>query len=182
MPRRLFKQLSRQRHHLRTRWYMKPFQSVFGESSYWSLNRRNVTRAVALGLFIAFLPPPIPHTLMAVFAAIALRVNIPVTLTSIFITNPVTMGPLYYAAYWVGCHVLGDTPMTRLPKAAPGDWLPAFHGPILEPFIIGCLLLGLAVAVLGYIVLGLSWHLSLVYKFYQRKRLRREKENRRNSP
>jgi uncharacterized protein len=176
MPRRFFKKLSRQRHHLRTRWYMRPFDSVFGEATYWSLNRRNVTRAVALGLFIAFLPPPIPHTLAALAASIALRVNIPVTIAAVFITNPVTMGPLYYGAYWIGCFVMGITAMTRLPAAAPGAWLPAFKGPVLEPFLIGCLLVGLATAVLGYVLLGLSWHLSLVYKFYKRKRLRRRRQ------
>jgi uncharacterized protein (DUF2062 family) len=178
MPRRLFKKLSRQRHHLRTRWFMRPFDFVFGDAAYWSLNRRNVTRAVALGFFIAFLPPPIPHTVMAIVAAVALRVNIPVTLASIFLTNPVTMLPLYYAAYWTGCHAIGKVPMTHLPKAHPGDWLPALHGPILEPFILGSLILGLLAALIGYVVLGASWHLSLVYKFYKRKRLRRDKEAR----
>lgn len=176
MPRQFFKKLSRQRHHLQTRWYMRPFAFVFGDAAYWSINRRNVTRAVALGFFIAFLPPPIPHTLMALALSIALRVNIPVTLTAIFITNPVTMIPLYYAAYWSGCYVLGLTPLNRLPAFNNHDWLPAFHGPFLEPFVLGCLMLGLAVAVMGYILLGLSWHLSLVHKFYKRKRLRRLKE------
>lgn len=173
MPRRFFKHLSRQRHHLRTRWFMKPFDFVFGDSAYWCLNRRNVTRAVALGFFIAFLPPFLPHTLMALLGAIILRINIPVTLAAIFISNPFTMVPLYYAAYWSGCHLLGIQPLTSLPKANPDDWLPAFHGPILEPFLLGCVILGLAAAVVVYIVLGASWHLSLVYKLYKRRRLRR---------
>lgn len=172
MPRKFFKKLSRQRHHLQTRWYMRPFSFVFGDAAYWSLNRRNVTRAVALGLFIAFLPPPIPHTLVALALSVALRVNIPVTLTAIFITNPVTMVPLYYAAYWSGCYVLGLKPLTALPKMNEHDLLPAFHGPFLEPFVLGCLILGIAAAVIGYTILGLSWHFSLVRKFYKRKRLR----------
>jgi uncharacterized protein (DUF2062 family) len=177
MPRRLFKKLSRQRHHLRTRWFMRPFEFVFGDAAYWSLNRRNVTRGVALGFFMAFLPPFIPHTLMALLAAIILRVNIAVTLASTFITNPFTMVPLYYAAYWTGCHALGLTPMTKLPKLNPHDWLPAFHGPVFEPFVLGCILLGLLAALMGYVILGLFWHLSLVCKFYKRKRLRRIKES-----
>jgi uncharacterized protein (DUF2062 family) len=176
MPRRLFKKLSRQRHHLRTRWYMKPFEFVFGDAAFWSLNRRNVTRAVALGFFIGFMPPVLPHTVLALLAAIALRVNIPVTLTAIFITNPVTMVPLYYAAYWSGCFVLGIKPLTRLPQPKPDTWLPAFHGPFMEPFLLGCLIVGLAVAVAAYILLGASWHFTLVYKFYKRKRLRRQRK------
>ena len=55
------------------------------------------------------------------------------------------------------------------------DLLPAFHGPFLEPFVLGCLILGLAVAAIGYTVLGFSWHLSLVHKFYKRKRLRHQR-------
>jgi uncharacterized protein len=172
MPRRFFKQLNRQRQQLRTRWFMKPFAFAFGDAAYWSIHRRDVTRAVALGLFMAFLPPPIPHTLMALLSAVVLRLNIPVTLASTFISNPLTMVPLYYAAYWSGCHVLGLTPLTRLPKISPDHWLPAFHGPIFEPLVLGCLLLGLVAAVLGYVILGVSWHLSLVWKLYQRKRLR----------
>lgn len=176
MPRRFFKKLNRQRHHLRTRWYMKPFEFVFGDPAYWSLNRRNVTRAVALGFFIAFMPPVVPHTPLALLGAIALRVNIPVTLAAIFITNPVTMVPLYYAAYRSGCFVLNVKPLMRLPHQSHDSWLPAFHGPFMEPFIVGCLMLGLAVAVAGYILLGASWHFTLVYKYYKRKRLRRIKE------
>ena len=184
MPRRFFKKLSRQRHHLRSRWYMRPFQFVFGDAAYWGLNRRNVTRAVALGFFIAFLPPFIPHTLMALLCAIFLRINIPVTLAAIFITNPVTMLPLYYAAYWVGCHVLGLIPVTKgiLMSAGAKHWLLQLKGPILEPLVVGCLLLGLIAAVVGYVVLGLSWHLSLVYKFYKRKQLRHHRENGGNKP
>lgn len=155
---------------------MRPFKFAFGDAAYWSLNRRNVTRAVALGFFIAFMPPVVPHTLLALVAAIALRLNIPVTLASIFITNPVTMVPLYYAAYWSGCFVLDIKPLTQLPKISHDAWLPAFHGPFLEPFVLGCVILGLAAAVSGYVVLGASWHFSLVYKYYKRKRLRHAKE------
>jgi uncharacterized protein (DUF2062 family) len=180
MPLYLFKKLSRQRHHLSTRWYMRPFAFVFGDAAYWSMNRRSVTRAVALGFFLAFLPPPIPHTLVAVAAAIALRVNIPVTMASTFITNPLTMVPVYYAAYRSGCYALGLAPLTRLPGLNPEQWLPAVQGPVLQPFLLGCLLLGLALAVVAYILLGLSWHISLVYKLFTRRQLRRHREQNRD--
>lgn len=181
MPRRFFKNLSRQRHYLRTRWYMRPFEFVFGDAAYWSINRRSVTRAVALGLFVAFLPPFIPHTLAALAGAIALRVNIPVTFAASFITNPFTMLPVFYSAYWFGCWLLHLAPVTvETVQASAGNWQQAFSGPFIKPFLLGCALLGLAAAMLGYVLLGLSWHLSLVYKFYKRKRLRRQKESSRN--
>lgn len=181
MPRRIFKKLSRQRHHLRTRWFMRPFEFVFGDAAYWSLNRRNVTRAVALGFLIAFLPPPIPHTLVALLATIVLRVNIPVTFAATFLTNPFTMLPLFYAAYRSGCLVMGVEPLHALPTGEQ-FWSTWFQGPFLQPFLLGCLLFGLAAATFAYIALGLSWHLSLVYKFRKRKRLRRSKEQQTDTP
>ena len=180
MPRRLFKKLNRQRHRLRSRWFMRPFEFTFGDAGYWSLHRRNVTRAVALGFLIAFVPPPIPHSLLAVLIAVIFRVNIPVTFAATFITNPFTMLPLFYAAYRSGCFVLGLEPLTSLPTGKQ-FWYTWFHGPFLEPFLLGCLLLGLLAATVGYIALGLFWHLSLVNKFFQRKRLRRLKEQNNSS-
>src|SRR3954470_21027227 len=68
MPRRLFKPLSRQRHRWKERWFMRPFRVVLEHPVYWSLNRRSVTRAFALGLFLAFVPLPI-HMLLAALLA-----------------------------------------------------------------------------------------------------------------
>src|SRR5512138_108590 len=106
MPRRVFKSMSRQRHHWKQRWFMQPFRVLLEHPVYWSLNRRNVTRAFALGLFLSFVPLPI-NTLLGVTMALLMRVNIPATLSGTLLTNPLTMLPLYYAAYWIGCTLLG---------------------------------------------------------------------------
>ncbi len=169
MPRRLFKNLSRRRHHWQAKWFMKPFHSVLGDPAYWSTNRRNVTRALALGLFIAFVPLPL-HIFLAALLAIALRVNLPVTLTAVFFTNPLTIVPLYYTAYWIGCHLLGLPMLDRLPSYSADTLLPVWHGPFWRPFLLGSLIMGLAVAALGYVLLGTFWHTTLVRKYYQRKR------------
>lgn len=174
MPRRLFKHLSRQRHHWKAKWFMKPFHSVLGDTAYWSTNRRNVTRALALGLFIAFIPLPL-HILLAALLAIALRVNLPVTLSAVFFTNPLTIVPLYYAAYWTGCHLMGLPVLHRLPHRTVETLLPVWQGPFWQPFLLGSLVLGLAVAALGYILLGTLWHTTLVHKYYKRKRNGRSK-------
>lgn len=173
MPRRLFKQVSRQRHRWQSKWFMKPFASVLGDPALWSINRRNVTRALALGLFIAFIPLP-AHVLLAALMAIALRVNLPVTLTAVFITNPLTVVPLYMAAYWVGAQLMD---INMQPRAASESLQAFWHGPFWQPFLLGCLVLGLTIAMLGYVLLGVFWHTSLVRKYYQRKRERKNKND-----
>ena len=42
------------------------------------------------------------HLLIALGAAIVLRANLAVTCALLFITNPLTAGPIYYAAYRIG--------------------------------------------------------------------------------
>lgn len=166
--------MSRQRHRWKSKWFMRPFEPVLGDPALWSLHRRNVTRALALGLFLAFVPLP-AHVLLAALMAIALRVNLPVTLTAVFFTNPLTIVPLYFAAYWVGAHLLGMPTRKALPDSDQGTLLAFWHGPFWQPFLLGCLVLGLAVAIIGYIALGTFWHTSLVRKYYKRKRERKDK-------
>jgi uncharacterized protein len=167
MPRRLFKPLSRQRHFWSERWFMRPFKLLLGNPTYWSLNRRNVTRALALGLLLAFAPIP-GHTILAALLALALRLNIPVVLSGTLLVNPFTMVPLYLFCYRVG-RLLLDLPPRRFHIEMSWDWLT--HGllPIWKPFLLGCAVVGTLTAIAGYILLGSIWHLQLVLSYYRRK-------------
>ena len=175
MPRRLAKHLSRQRHTLANRWFMRPFRRLLANPAYWSIHRSNVTRAVALGLFIAFIPLPV-HLLVATALAIALQVNIPVALAATFVSNPLTMVPQYYFAYSVGSRLLG-TGLEPFAFEMSWEWLQTGLLPIWKPFLLGCLALGTASALLGYAVLGTLWHVTLVMKYHERKRPGRVKKS-----
>jgi uncharacterized protein len=168
MPRRFFKRLSRRRHTLQSRWFMRPFRTMLANPAYWSVHRANVTRAVALGLFVAFIPLPV-HIILVTVLALWLRLNIPVALATIFVSNPLTMVPQYYVCYWTGSRLLG----TRLNDFAfemSWAWVQSGLLPIWKPFLLGCLVLGMASAVLSYVLLGSIWHITLVMKYHERKR------------
>jgi uncharacterized protein len=167
MPRRVFKPLSRQRHRWKARWFMRPFSSWLENPAYWTLNRRNVTRAFSLGLFLAFVPLPI-HAILATVLALVLRLNIPAAVIGTLIANPLTIVPMFVWAYWIGCHVL-MLPPDPIHFEMSWEWFRTELVPIWKPFLLGCLMSGLLVAVLGYILLGGLWHLSLVVKYHQRK-------------
>ena len=167
MPRRVFKRLSRRRHLWRESWILSPFRKLLENPAYWSLNRKSVTRAFAVGLFIACSPLPL-HVLIAALAALALRINLPVSLATVFVNNPVTMVPLYFSAYWLGCQLLGQ-PLEPFAFEVSRDWLFNHLLPVWKPFLLGCFVMGLVAALAGYVVLGLLWHLSLVFKYHKRK-------------
>ena len=75
----------------------------------WTFNRSNVTRAFALGLFIAFIPPtPLPVHLVDVRATWRVfRLNLPVLVATVFISNPFTWVPQVAGSLWVGAKLLG---------------------------------------------------------------------------
>jgi uncharacterized protein len=168
MPRRVFKSLSRQRHTLKNRWFMRPFKAVVDHPVYWSLNRRSVTRALALGLFVAFIPLPI-HIPVAAALAFLFRLNVPVAIAAVFITNPITMVPMFASAYWLGCQFLG-VPVTQFHFEMTWQWVQTELFPIWKPFLAGCFLAGLFTAALGYTILGTLWQVILVLRYHERKR------------
>jgi uncharacterized protein (DUF2062 family) len=167
MPRRVFKSLNRQRHRWNERWFMRPFRLLLEHPVYWSLNRRNVSRAFALGLAIAFVPIPV-HFLLATVLALSLRLNVPAAIFGTFLANPLTMVPMYMGAYWIGSHLLGIT-THPIAFTMTWDWLTTSLLPIWKPFLLGCLVLSAIAALIGYALLGGIWHLSLVLKYHERK-------------
>jgi uncharacterized protein len=167
MPRRVFKPLSRQRHRWKERWFMRPFRLVLEHPVYWSLNRRNVTRAFAMGLAISFVPIPV-HVPLATLLALLLRLNVPAAIFGTFLNNPLTMVPMYMAAYLVGCGVLG-IPGHNIAFDMSWEWLTLVMPTIWRPLLLGCLVLSAAAAVCGYVLLGGVWHLTLVLKYHERK-------------
>ncbi len=146
---------------------MRPFRLLLEHPAYWSLNRRSVTRAFALGLFISFIPLPV-HIVLSVGLALIFRLNIPAALFGTFLTNPLTTVPLYLAAYWIGCRML-DIPPGTMAFEMSWDWVTTALLPVWKPLLLGCLTLGLLSAVLGYILIGGAWHLSLVLRYRRRK-------------
>lgn len=146
---------------------MRPFRLFLEKPDYWTLNRRNVTRAFALGLFLAFVPLPV-HLVLAVILALVLRLNIPAAVAGTLLANPLTLVPMYVLAYLLGCQLLGID-ARHFSFELSWDWLTTQLLPVWKPFLLGCLVMGAATAVTGYILLGGIWHLSLVFKYHKRK-------------
>ncbi|HEX2492580.1 MAG TPA: DUF2062 domain-containing protein [Steroidobacter sp.] len=167
MPRRFFKPLSRQRHRWKQRWFMRPFRLLLEHPVFWTLNRRNVTRAFAVGLFVGFIPLPI-HLVLGAACALLLRLNLPAAVAGTLISNPLTAAPMYLAAYALGCWLLG-VPPRPIAFEMTWSWFMTAVAPIWKPLLLGCLMLGALTAVAGYALLGGLWHLSLVLKYRKRK-------------
>jgi uncharacterized protein (DUF2062 family) len=167
MPRRFFRKFAFKRHQLSEQWFMTPFRHLLHDHRLWAIRRRTVVPAVAIGIFIAFLPTP-GHTLMGALLALALRVNIPVAALATWVSNPVTMGPMYYFAYRLGRYLL-RTPLQEFQFEMSWDWVTHTFLTIWQPMLLGCFILGVLAAVTSYITLDLFWRSSIAdYKTRKR--------------
>lgn len=150
------------------------FVSVFGtllhDPNLWHLNRRSVANAVAVGLFAMYLPP-LGQTLIAAALAIWLRVNLPIAVALVWVSNPLTGPPMYYFAYVLGCWTLG------LPPGGfdPAFWLDWHHWiEIIEPLLLGCLICSSVCALIGYATIRLLWRWRVVRQIERRRARYRE--------
>ena len=151
---------------------------VFGrpllDPDLWHLGRNSVAWAVSIGLFMAWVPAPF-QMVLAAGAAIVVRCNLPVSVAMVWISNPVTMAPLFYAAHQLGASIL-SRPAGGFRIELSLRWLLEELGKVWEPLLLGCFLMGLASAILGQILIRLLWRAHVIVSWRDR-RTRRRKRN-----
>lgn len=156
---------------------LRPFASHLSQPALWRMTRRSVPRGVALGLFVGVIIP-FMHTLIAAVLAIPLRANVAVAAAVTLVINPLTIPPLYYAAYRIGSWELHhEAPLVNQATAERFSselsrmlfWIHQASGPIA----VGVLSIAAAAAVIGYFGASLAWRGWLGSKFRQRRAPRR---------
>lgn len=167
MPRRFFRKFAIKRHRLAESRLMAPFQNLMHDPRLWGIRRRTVVPAFALGLFVAFQPFP-GHPLYAALLALGMRLNIPVAIVSTFVSNPLTMGPMYYSTYRFGRWLLNEEHVPFEFELSL-DWVTQKFVTIWQPMVAGSLLVGAAVALIAYVSVDLLWR-SSVHDYKTRKR------------
>lgn len=123
----------------------------------WHFGRRSVANGVALGLFVAFTPTIPFHMVLAAVGAVCLRVNLPVALAACWVSNPVTILPMYWAGWKIGHYVLAAVPWLTGPlqtRAADDDKWAAVEIHSLYLWT-GCLILAVLAASAGHLVVRL---------------------------
>ncbi len=144
--------------------------NVFGEGlqhqSLWHLNKRSVSSAFAVGLFCAFLPIPFQMVLAAALAII-FAANLPISITLVWITNPITMPAIFYFAYTVGNKALNiETKITSFNVSL--EWFFYSINSIWEPLLLGSLILSMISSVVGYFFIRLYWRYYIVSEWRAR--------------
>lgn len=155
---------------------LRPFARHLTHASLWRMTRRSVPRGVALGLFVGVIIP-FMHTAIAAIAAIPLRANVAMAAAFTLVVNPLTIPPLYYAAYRIGSWELHHDASLVNPAAAERFsselsrllfWVHQASGPIA----VGVLTIAAAAGLIGYLGAALVWRFWSRSRWQQRRHTR----------
>lgn len=143
------------------------------DPNLWHLNRRSVSRACAIGLFVAWIPAP-GQMIIAASSALYFRANLAIAVALVWLTNPFTWLPLFYFAYHLG--------LWSLDKPVPGKDLALTADNILHslhsfgiPLLLGCVMLGVLCSVFGYYGSRYFWIWRVRRQWQHRQQARENK-------
>ncbi len=146
---------------------------------------------VSIGLFVAFLPTIGFQMGLALVIAWMFNASRPAAIASVWVTNPITMGPLYAMAYFIGrpfWYAHPEISFTELSTTIHGSEnsfftvssvFSAFHNMysmgsgLYVPMLIGGIAMGLVASFLGY------FPTKSITTQYQRIRRRKSRHDRR---
>lgn len=146
----------------------------------WHVSRRGLAMGVALGIFFGLLIP-VAQIPASAAVAVVLRANVPAAVASTLVTNPVTFGPVYYAAWRLGSALLGERvdagqrPPRHDAAPAPADegwWQGLTRGlaGVGKPLVLGLAILACSIGLLTYFVISWAWVARV--RWARRRRLR----------
>lgn len=158
--------------------FLRPF---LGHPALWHMNRRSAAGAMFWGLYCTFLPLPVQMG-AAALAAVCFRVNLPLCVALVWLSNPLTVVPILYYSYVLGCHLLLQPVLNAAGLQAllldclhallgPGHALPAGEASqLLWPLLLGSQVAGVAAGLSGYGGLRLYWRWHVVRAWRRRGR------------
>ncbi len=162
MPRKFFQRFLPKPQTIKENKTLQIFGNWLHEPNLWHLNRRSVAGAFAVGLFFAWMPVPF-QMVLAAGAAIWIGTNLPLSIALVWITNPVTIPPMFYFAYTVGTWIVGE-PAMDFSFELTFDWLLNELGAIWKPFLVGCFTLASVSSLIGYFGIDAFWRYEVAHR------------------
>lgn len=167
MPKKLIKRFLPNPETIKKQKALKIFGNLLYNPNLWCLNRRSASGAFAVGLFMAFIPLP-SQMIMAAGLAVLFGVNLPLSVALVWVSNPITMPPIFYCAYKLGAWLLQQPPQHFHFELSWHYLNEQFHS-IAPPLMLGSLVCATIAAILGYCVIQGFWRYSVVRNWQKRR-------------
>ncbi|MCZ4128223.1 DUF2062 domain-containing protein [Stutzerimonas balearica] len=155
MPRRIFKRYMPHPDRIKGNKSLRFLGGLIHDPNLWHLNRHSVARAMGIGLFWAMIPMPM-QMLAAALCALPARANLPIAVGLVWLTNPLTMPPVFYCNYKLGAWLM-DTPAIGMPDELSLAWVTHLLRDNWQPLYLGSLVMAAVLALLGYFGTQAYW-------------------------
>ena len=126
-------------------------------TAYFSANRKMISRGVLLGIFIAFIPMPMQMAAVVLFTPFW-KFNVPIAIAMCWVTNPLSMPPIYYVEYLTGSFILG---MDIAPVELTMEWFSDNISKIFVPLYVGAFFYSIVGSLGGYYLVRILWKRSV---------------------
>ncbi|MEM8499058.1 MAG: DUF2062 domain-containing protein [Pseudomonadota bacterium] len=171
MPRRFFKRYAPDPEKLKQTKHLRWLGRSMDDPNCWHVNRQSVSRAFLIGFIVAFMPIPM-QMLVAGICALRFHANLPIAVGLVWMTNPITFAPMFYAAYRVGSALLNVDPvaisfdggLSAISYQLADIWL---------PMLLGSVVCGVLSGLVAYAIVWRVWRWQVVSRWQERKRQRK---------
>lgn len=167
MPKHLIKKYFPDRDTIRNHKHLQVFGNLLHDANLWHMNRRSVSGAFAAGLFWSMIPIPL-QMLAAAACAIIFRVNMPISVALVWLTNPITMPPIFYINYLFGAWLMQSPPLEKGFEVSM-EWFTESMHLIWQPLYVGSFVSGIILGVIGYACIRLLWRLHIIARFKEKR-------------
>ena len=174
MPKHLIRKITPDHDTIRNHKHLKVFGTLLHDPNLFHMNRRSISGAFAVGLFWAMIPMPLQMVAAAAMAMIV-RVNLPLSIALVWITNPLTMPPIFYVNYLLGAWLL-DTPETEKNFEVSMEWFAESMDRIWMPLYFGSFVSGIIIGAIGYLVMRMLWRLHIITRFKEKRAKARQRK------
>ncbi|HAZ79643.1 MAG TPA: DUF2062 domain-containing protein [Porticoccaceae bacterium] len=137
------------------------------------LNRQSVSLAVFVGIFCAFIPLPI-QSLLVIALCFWIGANLPLAMLIIWMSNPITIPPMFFLTYKLGSSILG-TELGEFAVTLNWQWFSQLGSEVLLPLFVGSLIAGTLLAIVGYFFVLFLWRWKVIKNWEARKNIRATK-------
>ena len=141
---------------------------------YLSINRKSISRGVLIGLFWGFIP--MPMQMLAVLAVTPfIKFNIPIAISMVWLSNPITMPFMYYMEYQTGNFLLGNESLENVELTL--NWFSDNWSKIITPLYVGTIPYSIGASSLIYFIINKLWIDSVKKEnFHRRKKFFQSKK------
>lgn len=168
MPKKFFKKIIPDATVVKKQPALRFLRPLLEDPNLFHFNRHSISLAMLVGVFLAFIPIPF-QMIFAAILALWIRCNLAVSIGLVWISNPITIAPIFFSTYQLGLWILDIPGMHISPHDMTFSLLQSELGKIWKPLFVGSFVAATFFSITAYLTTRLLWRLLIIRQWRKRK-------------